>query len=66
MKIRGVDTFVTGEGPHHTFGLAEELGVNLIYGALDATETFGVRALVEKLSRNLGVPWIFLDRPSGL
>jgi dinuclear metal center YbgI/SA1388 family protein len=62
----GVDTFVTGEGPHHTFGLAEELGVNLIYGGHYATETFGVCALGEMLSQKLGVPWVFLDHPSGL
>jgi dinuclear metal center YbgI/SA1388 family protein len=29
----GVDTFVTGEGPHWTFALAEELGLNVFYGA---------------------------------
>lgn len=62
----GVDTFVTGEGPHHTFGLAEELGINLIYGGHYATETFGVCALGEMLSQKLGVPWTFLDHPSGL
>ena len=62
----GVDTFVTGEGPHHTFGLAEELGLNLIYGGHYATETFGVCALGEMLSQKLGVPWVFLDHPSGL
>ncbi|MBV9999414.1 MAG: Nif3-like dinuclear metal center hexameric protein [Verrucomicrobia bacterium] len=62
----GVDTFITGEGPHHTFGLAEELRVNLIYGGHYATETFGVCALGEMLSQKLGVPWVFIDRPSGL
>lgn len=62
----GVDTFVTGEGPHHTFGIAEESGVNLIYGGHYATETFGVCALGEMLSQKLGVPWVFLDHPSGL
>jgi putative NIF3 family GTP cyclohydrolase 1 type 2 len=62
----GVDTFVTGEGPHHTFALAEELGINLIYGGHYATETFGVRALGELISAKFGVPWTFLDHPSGL
>lgn len=62
----GVDTFVTGEGPHHTFALAEELGINLIYGGHYATETFGVRALGELISAKFGIPWTFLDHPSGL
>jgi dinuclear metal center YbgI/SA1388 family protein len=66
VKAEGVDTFVTGEGPHHTFALAEELGVNLIYGGHYATETFGVRALAERIASQFALPWSFLDHPSGL
>ena len=62
----GVDTFVTGEGPHWTFALAEELGVNVLYGGHYATETFGVKALAEHLSKKFRVPWVFLDHPTGL
>jgi dinuclear metal center YbgI/SA1388 family protein len=62
----GVDTFITGEGPHWSFTLAEELGVNLLYGGHYATETFGVKALAEHLSRRFGVPWEFIDHPTGL
>jgi dinuclear metal center YbgI/SA1388 family protein len=62
----GIDTFVTGEGPHHTFALAEELKVNLIYGGHYATETFGVRALAARAAAEFNLPWCFLDHPSGL
>jgi dinuclear metal center YbgI/SA1388 family protein len=62
----GIDTFVTGEGPHWTFALAEELEVNVLYGGHYATETFGVKALAAELSKRFGVPWSFLDHPSGL
>jgi dinuclear metal center YbgI/SA1388 family protein len=62
----GVDTFITGEGPHWTYGLAEELGMNVLYGGHYATETFGVKALAEHLSRRFKVPWEFLDYPTGL
>lgn len=62
----GCDTFITGEGPHHTFALAEELGVNLFYAGHYATETFGVKALAAAASERFGVPWVFLDHPSGL
>ncbi|HSH96067.1 MAG TPA: Nif3-like dinuclear metal center hexameric protein [Roseimicrobium sp.] len=62
----GVDTFITGEGPHWTFALAEELCVNVLYGGHYATETFGVRALAAHLSAKYGVPHSFLDHPSGL
>ena len=62
----GVDTFVTGEGPHWTYALAEELGMNVIYGGHYATETFGVKALGAHLAKKFGVPWTFVDHPSGL
>lgn len=62
----GVDTFITGEGPHWTFTLAEELGINVFYGGHYATETFGVKALAAELSKKFRVPWTFLDHPTGL
>lgn len=62
----GVDTFITGEGPHWTYALAEELGINVLYGGHYATETFGVKALAAALSRKFKVPWVFLDYPTGL
>ena len=62
----GVDTFITGEGPHWTFALAEELGLNVFYGGHYATETFGVKALAAELSKKFKLPWEFLDYPTGL
>jgi dinuclear metal center YbgI/SA1388 family protein len=62
----GVDTFITGEGPHWTYALAEELGLNVLYGGHYATETFGVKALAAELSRKFKVPWVFPDHPTGL
>jgi dinuclear metal center YbgI/SA1388 family protein len=62
----GVDTFITGEGPHWTFALAEDLGLNVFYGGHYATETFGVKALAAELSKTFRVPWTFLDHPTGL
>jgi dinuclear metal center YbgI/SA1388 family protein len=62
----GVDTFITGEGPHWTYALAEDLGLNVFYGGHYATETFGVRALAAALSKKFRVPWEFVDHPTGL
>lgn len=62
----GIDTFITGEGPHWTYGLAEELGINVLYGGHYATETFGVRALARHLAEKFHLTWTFLDHPSGL
>jgi dinuclear metal center YbgI/SA1388 family protein len=62
----GVDTFITGEGPHHSYTLAEELGVNLFYAGHYATETFGVKALAAAAAKRFRVPWEFIDHPTGL
>ena len=60
------DTFVTGEGAHHTYTLAEELGVNLFYAGHYATETSGVKALAQHVARKFRVPWEFIDHPTRL
>jgi dinuclear metal center YbgI/SA1388 family protein len=62
----GVDTFITGEGPHWTFALAEDLGLNVFYAGHYATETFGVKALAAALAKKYRLPWSFLDHPTGL
>jgi len=62
----GVDTFITGEGPHWTYALGEDLGLNVFYGGHYATETFGVKALAAELSKKFNLPWKFLDHPTGL
>ena len=46
--------------------MAEELGLNVLYGGHYATETFGVKALAGHLSKKYHVPWTFLDHPTGL
>lgn len=66
VAAAGVDAFITGEGPHWSFPLAEELGIHALYGGHYATETFGVKALAAWLSEKIGVPWEFIDRPTGL
>ncbi len=66
MPAEGVDTLITGEGPHWTYSMAEELGVNVIYAGHYATETFGVKALADWLEQRFGLPWTFIDHPTGL
>jgi len=62
----GMDTLVTGEGSHHTFVDAHELGVNVVFGGHYRTEVFGVKALAEHLAEMFSLEWVFLDHPSGL
>jgi dinuclear metal center YbgI/SA1388 family protein len=62
----GLDTFLTGEGPHHSYLQAEELGINLIYAGHYATETIGVKALAAHLSKRFDIPWEFVHHPTGI
>lgn len=64
--VRGCDTFITGEGSHHTWFDAMEGGVNLIYAGHWATETLGVQALAAKAAAKFSVPWEFFAQPTGL
>lgn len=62
----GLDALVTGEGSHHTHFDAMELGIHVLFGGHYATETFGVRALVQHLAERFDLEWDFLDQPTGL
>lgn len=62
----GVDTLITGEGPHHTGVEARELGITVLYAGHYATETFGVRALGAEIERAFGIPWSYVHAPTGL
>jgi dinuclear metal center YbgI/SA1388 family protein len=62
----GLDTYITGEGQHWTFFDAEELHLNVLFAGHYATETVGVKALAEHLSKKFALPWVFLDHPTGL
>ncbi len=62
----GLDCFITGEPSHAHFADAFEYGVNAIFCGHYESETFGVRALAMKLEDTFGLPWQFLQLPTGL
>lgn len=62
----GLDTYITGEGAHHTTFDALEYGVNVLYAGHYATETVGVKALGQLLGERFGVAWAFHHHPTGL
>ncbi len=67
LAATGIDTFLTGEGPHWSYTAAEELGINLIYAGHYATETFGVRALAARWAEAFpDLEVRFIDHPTGL
>ncbi|MHB1073622.1 MAG: Nif3-like dinuclear metal center hexameric protein [Gemmatimonadaceae bacterium] len=62
----GIDTLIVGEGPHHTAVDAADNGLVVIYAGHYATETLGVRALAQRIEREFGIPWFFIEAPTGL
>jgi dinuclear metal center YbgI/SA1388 family protein len=62
----GLDTIITGEGPHWSAVDAEEKGLVIIYAGHYATETLGVQALAAWMAEQAGVPWSFVPAPTGL
>lgn len=65
-ELLGIDTLIVGEGPHHTAVAADEMGITVIYAGHYATETLGVRALAAHLADRFGIPWTFVEAPTGL
>jgi dinuclear metal center YbgI/SA1388 family protein len=59
----GYDAYITGEPAEPTMHLARELGIHFLAGGHYATETFGIKALAEKLAERFDVEWEFVDVP---
>ena len=52
--LKGVDCFITGEPKHTHYHLAQEAGLNVIYGGHYHSETLGVKVLERFSNRNSG------------
>jgi dinuclear metal center YbgI/SA1388 family protein len=59
----GYDAYVTGEPAEPTLHLARELGIHFLAGGHYATETFGIKALAERLADEFSLDWEFVDVP---
>ncbi|GAB5603416.1 Nif3-like dinuclear metal center hexameric protein [Thermus sp. FJN-A] len=66
VSVVEADLFITGEPKHSAFHEAFERGLNVIYAGHYDTEVFGVKALARHLEARFGLPWVFLDHPTGL
>ncbi len=60
----GHDAFLTGEPAERIFTQAREAGIHVFAAGHYATETFGVRALGERLAERFGVRHVFVDDPN--
>jgi dinuclear metal center YbgI/SA1388 family protein len=65
-REKRIDTLIVGEGPHWTAVYAEESDLVILYAGHYATETLGVRALVEHLGTRFALPSWFVSAPTGL
>jgi dinuclear metal center YbgI/SA1388 family protein len=62
----GIDTLIVGEGPHWTAIDAEERNIAIIYMGHYASETLGVFALADAISREFGIDSVKISAPTGL
>jgi dinuclear metal center YbgI/SA1388 family protein len=60
----GLDAFVTGEPREPAMNDAREAGIHFLAAGHYATETFGVRALGERLAAEFGIRHVFADIPN--
>ena len=58
---QGYDALVTGEPEEPALQTARELGIHFLAGGHYATETFGVKALAERLADEFSLAWEFID-----
>ncbi len=59
----GIDLLITGEMEHSIYHVAKELGINVIFAGHYATETVGLKALMEKMS---DVETVFIECPTNI
>ena len=63
---KGLDAIITGEIHHESYHHAKELCMNVIIGGHWATETPGVKALVEDVGKKFNLETAFINVPTGL
>ncbi|HWR13143.1 MAG TPA: Nif3-like dinuclear metal center hexameric protein [Rectinemataceae bacterium] len=63
---KGIDLYVTGEPSHSVYHQLVENRLNFIAAGHYATETWGVKAVAERLAAEKGIETIFIDIPTGL
>ncbi|SDX77044.1 Nif3-like dinuclear metal center hexameric protein [Halopenitus persicus] len=62
---RGADALVTGEGKQQVYHEAREAGISVLLAGHYATETFGVRAVQDRLEE-WGLETTYVSHPTGL
>lgn len=63
---KNFDLFITGEPSNQNYHDAKELNLNVFFGGHYHTETFGVKAIGEKLKNTFGLKTFFIEEPTGI
>jgi len=61
----GVDLYLTGDASHSIYHECREAGINVLFAGHYLTEIFGVKAMAELVTQELGIETVFLDIPTG-
>ncbi len=61
-----LDLYITGDAAHTVYHQSLEAGINVLFGGHYMTETTGVKAVMEKVRKELGLETVFIDVPTGL
>ena len=62
----GLDLYITGEASHGIYHHCLESRIHVIFAGHYQSESFGVKALSEKLARETGLETAYIDVPTGL
>ncbi|WP_420028412.1 Nif3-like dinuclear metal center hexameric protein [Haloglomus litoreum] len=66
-REKGVDALITGEGKQPAYHEAREAGITVFLAGHYATETFGVRALADRVAGwDEGIETTYIEHPTGL
>jgi dinuclear metal center YbgI/SA1388 family protein len=61
----GLDLYITGDASHNIYHESREACINVLFAGHYLTEVFGVQAMADTVSRELGLETVFLDVPTG-
>lgn len=61
-----IDMYITGEPSHSIYHLVKEARINMIAAGHYATEIHGVKAVLIKVTEELGISTHFIELPTGL
>jgi len=60
---QGLDCFITGEGPYHSYIVAKENEINVIYLGHYHSEQLGVKSIGQALEKKFGVETEYINHP---